>query len=114
MTVVIALLIIAERDVAVMITTAQTFSSTLSFILNSGSKPSSSRANLDLHSRSQRHHFQVTRLEGPDELSPPTLQGKRHVIVSLVQDYRHGAITANSLLVPIGFCLYRVRSRVDN
>ncbi|PVD32071.1 hypothetical protein C0Q70_07499 [Pomacea canaliculata] len=71
------------------------------------SKPSSSRANLDLHSRSQRHHFQVTRLEGPDELSPPTLQGKRHVIVSLVQDYRHGAITANSLLVPIGFCLYR-------
>ncbi|KAK7495173.1 hypothetical protein BaRGS_00013583, partial [Batillaria attramentaria] len=71
------------------------------------SKPCSGRSSLDLHSRSQRHHFHIARREYPDEVSPPTLQGKRHVLVSLMQDYRHGAPTANSLLVPIGFCLYK-------
>ncbi|KAK7092094.1 hypothetical protein V1264_009695 [Littorina saxatilis] len=72
-------------------------------------KQCSCRSNLDLHSRSTRHHFHVSRLEHPDEVSPPTLQGKRHVIVSLLQDYRHGANTANSLLVPIGFCVYKCK-----
>jgi len=43
-------------------------------------------------------------------MSPPTMQSKRHVIVSLLQDYRHGAVTANSLLVPIGFCVYKARA----
>ena len=81
--------------------------------LCAGAKQSACRANLDLHSRSQRHHLHVTRLEHPDEISPPTLQTKRHVIVSLMQDYRHGAVTANSLLIPIGFCVYKVRVSCD-
>ncbi|KAH9488425.1 hypothetical protein Btru_052368 [Bulinus truncatus] len=71
--------------------------------------PSADRTRLDIHSKSHRVYFLVTRHEIKDPLVPPTLQEKRHVLVSLIQDYRHGAGTANSLLVPIGFCLYRTK-----
>ncbi|GFR83450.1 calpain-13 [Elysia marginata] len=71
--------------------------------------PSSDRTRLDLHSRTQRVHFLVTRKEQRDLLVPPTLQERRHVLVSLLQDYRHGPSTANSLTIPIGFCLYKAR-----
>ncbi|GFO35477.1 calpain-13 [Plakobranchus ocellatus] len=69
--------------------------------------PNSDRTRLDLHSRIQRVHFLVTRKELRDPLVPPTLQERRHVLVSLLQDYRHGPSTANSLTIPIGFCLYK-------
>ncbi|CAL1546101.1 unnamed protein product [Lymnaea stagnalis] len=70
--------------------------------------PSADRTRLDIHSKTHRVYFLVTRHELKDPLVPPTLQDKRHVLISLIQDYRHGPCTANSLLVPIGFCLYRV------
>ena len=39
----------------------------------------------------------------------PAFSGRSHVIISLLQDYRHGSSTANSLLQPIGFKLYKVK-----
>ncbi|XP_055879275.1 uncharacterized protein LOC106058299 [Biomphalaria glabrata] len=71
--------------------------------------PSADRTRMDIHSKTHRVYFLVTRHELKDPLVPPTLQDKRHVLISLIQDYRHGAGTANSLLVPIGFCLYRTK-----
>jgi len=67
-----------------------------------------SRDNMDLHSKNPRIHFAVTKLEALNEPVNPTFRGKSHVIMSLLQDYRHGPSTANSLLVPIGFCVYKV------
>ncbi|CAG5121257.1 unnamed protein product, partial [Candidula unifasciata] len=75
----------------------------------SGEMPSSDRTRLDIHTKNQRIYFLVTRDEQRDPLLPPTLQEKRHVLISLLQDYRHGKLTANSLLVPIGFCLYKTK-----
>ncbi|XP_059144005.1 calpain-3-like [Physella acuta] len=71
--------------------------------------PSADRTRLDVHSKTHRVYFLVTRHEVKDPLVTPTLQDKRHVLISLIQDYRHGPSTANSLLVPIGFCLYRTK-----
>eukprot|EP00106_Octopus_bimaculoides_P001346 XP_014768788.1 PREDICTED: uncharacterized protein LOC106868161 [Octopus bimaculoides] len=35
--------------------------------------------------------------------------GRSHVIISLLQDYRHGSSTANNLIQPIGFCIYKTK-----
>ncbi|OWF34953.1 Calpain-9 [Mizuhopecten yessoensis] len=45
-----------------------------------------------------------------DTISPPPFRGKSHVLISLLQDCRHGPSTANSLLVPIGFGVYKTKS----
>ncbi|XP_060069829.1 uncharacterized protein LOC132549877 [Ylistrum balloti] len=45
-----------------------------------------------------------------DQISPPPFRGKSHVLISLLQDCRHGPSTANSLLVPIGFGVYRTKN----
>ncbi|XP_033726509.1 uncharacterized protein LOC117316119 [Pecten maximus] len=45
-----------------------------------------------------------------DTISPPPFRGKSHVLISLLQDCRHGPSTANSLLIPIGFGVYRTKS----
>lgn len=83
-------------------------------VYKTGDMPSSDRTRLDIHTKNQRIYFLVTRDEQRDPLLPPTLQEKRHVLISLLQDYRHGPSTANSLLVPIGFCLYKVSSSDSN
>ncbi|KAK6168051.1 hypothetical protein SNE40_021953 [Patella caerulea] len=70
-----------------------------------------SRADMDAHSRSPRILFSITRTN--DIVDPnltPRMNGKRHVVISLLQDYRHGPSTANSLLLPIGFCLYKAKN----
>ncbi|ESO83134.1 hypothetical protein LOTGIDRAFT_169536 [Lottia gigantea] len=70
-----------------------------------------SRSDMDRHSRSPRILFTVSRTnEVLDPNLVPRMQGKRHVIISVLQDYRHGPSTANSLLFPIGFCLYRAKN----
>ncbi|XP_041362152.1 uncharacterized protein LOC121378117 [Gigantopelta aegis] len=67
-----------------------------------------SRSNLDEHSKNPRIMFAVAKTDVTDSVTVG-MQGKRHVLISVLQDYRHGPSTANSLLVPIGFCLYKAK-----
>ena len=63
---------------------------------------------MELHSRNPRTVFVVTKADVGNELVVPCRRGKAHVLVALMQDYRLGGRKYNSLLIPIGFCLYKV------
>ncbi|XP_069105998.1 uncharacterized protein [Argopecten irradians] len=63
------------------------------------------------NSYNPRISFAINSGEGVDDIiSPPPFRGKSHVLISLLQDCRHGPTTENSLLVPIGFGVYRTKS----
>ena len=67
-----------------------------------------SRFESDMHSKNPRVYFAVTKADEGNEYSSQAFLGKAHVVISLLQDYRHGPSTANSLLFPVGFCVYKV------
>lgn len=50
----------------------------------------------------------TARTSSDNDLSSPPFHGKSHVLISLLQDCRHGPSTVNSLLVPIGLWVYKV------
>ncbi|XP_060606456.1 uncharacterized protein LOC132758775 isoform X2 [Ruditapes philippinarum] len=62
------------------------------------------------HSRNSRIPFNILHPDAVNEIVAPGYHGKSHLIISLLQDYRHGAPTANSLLVPIGFSIYKTKN----
>ncbi|KAL4217684.1 Calpain-1 catalytic subunit [Mactra antiquata] len=68
--------------------------------------------NIDLkhHVRNPRILLNILHPDAINQIVAPGYYGKSHVIVSLLQDYRHGAKTANSLLVPIGFSVYKTKN----
>lgn len=66
-------------------------------------------SDLYTHSRNPRIHLDIVQPDAVNQIVAPEYHGKCHVIISLLQDYRHGSSTANSLLVSIGFSLYKVR-----
>ena len=65
------------------------------------------------HSRNPRMLLNIIHPDAVNEIVAPGYHGKSHMIISLLQDYRHGAPTANSLLVPIGFTIYKVCFNID-
>ncbi|XP_046561732.1 calpain-3-like isoform X1 [Haliotis rubra] len=69
-----------------------------------------SRSSIEAHSKSPRILFHVSRADVSDDIISPSMQSKRHVLISVLQDYRHGPSTANSLLVPVGFCIYKTKN----
>ncbi|KAH3710459.1 hypothetical protein DPMN_069941 [Dreissena polymorpha] len=67
---------------------------------------------MKLHMRNPRIPLHVLHPDAINRVVAPGYHGKSHVIISLVQDYRHGAKTANSLLMPIGFSVYKTKNPV--
>ncbi len=65
------------------------------------------------HSKNPRLLFAITKADAINEIVPTCLHGKSHVIISVMQDYRQGSSTANSMLVNIGFALYKVRCNLN-
>ncbi|KAL5014581.1 hypothetical protein ScPMuIL_008851 [Solemya velum] len=61
-------------------------------------------------SENSRIPFVLTRPDATNQIIPHQFHGKCHVIISFLQDYRHGPMTANSLLVPIGFSIYKCKN----
>ncbi|WAR16557.1 hypothetical protein MAR_031151 [Mya arenaria] len=66
-----------------------------------------SSVDMKLHSRNPRILLNILHPDAINRIVAPGYHGRSHVIVSLMQDYRHGAKTANSLLMPIGFSIYK-------
>ncbi|XP_052271984.1 uncharacterized protein LOC127872693 [Dreissena polymorpha] len=69
-----------------------------------------SSVDMKLHMRNPRIPLHVLHPDAINRVVAPGYHGKSHVIISLVQDYRHGAKTANSLLMPIGFSVYKTKN----
>ena len=65
---------------------------------------------MDLHSHNPRIPFDITSTDAASDVIPPHMHDKSHVIISLMQDYRQGTRTSNSMLLAIGFCVYKVTS----
>ena len=63
---------------------------------------------MESHSRNPRIPFDITTCDASSDVTVEELQHKSHVIVSLMQDYRQGTRTSNSMLLAIGFCVYKV------
>jgi hypothetical protein len=63
---------------------------------------------MESHTKNPRCLLVLSRPDARNELCGQSCQGKAHVIISLMQDYRLGRGKVNSLLMPIGFCLYKV------
>ena len=66
------------------------------------------------HHRNPRILLSILHPDAVNQIVAVEYHGKSHVIISLLQDYRHGSSTANSLLVSIGFSLYKVCTRVKS
>ncbi len=64
---------------------------------------------MESHSRNPRIHFDIATCDVTDDVTAEALQHKSHVLISLMQDYRQGTRTSNSMLLAIGFCVYKVR-----
>ena len=64
---------------------------------------------MDILSKNPRILLTLRRKGNNNELVPENLRCKVHVIISLLQDYRSGISTANSLFVPIGIAVFKVR-----
>ncbi|KAI0207694.1 hypothetical protein LSAT2_007675, partial [Lamellibrachia satsuma] len=54
--------------------------------------------------------FVIPRPDAVDAITPPSVQGKSHVIISLLQDYRERARATNSILMVLGFCIYKSKN----
>ena len=67
-----------------------------------------SSVDMKIHSRNPRILMTILHPDATNQIIAPGYHGKSHMVISLLQDYRHGAPTANSLLVPIGFSVYKV------
>jgi len=78
-----------------------------------GSQSGVSSVDMKLHPRNPRIPLNILHPDAVNQIVAPCYHGKSHVIISLIQDYRHGAPTANNLLVPIGFSIYKVSEYVD-
>ena len=63
---------------------------------------------MQLHSKNPRIAFTISKADAVNEITPSGMQGKAHVLVSLLQDYRQGARNINGMLVSIGIGLYKV------
>ena len=66
------------------------------------------RTNIEMHSLNPRISFDITATDAASDVVPASLHDRSHVVISLMQDYRQGTRTSNSMLLAIGFCVYRV------
>ena len=66
------------------------------------------RTNIEMHSLNPRISFDITTTDAASDVVPVSLHDRSHVVISLMQDYRQGTRTSNSMLLAIGFCVYRV------
>ena len=66
------------------------------------------RTNIEMHSLNPRISFDITATDAASDVVPVSLHDRSHVVISLMQDYRQGTRTSNSMLLAIGFCVYRV------
>ena len=63
---------------------------------------------MQLHSKNPRIGFCVSKGDAINEITPTGMQGKAHILVSMLQDYRQGKMTINGLLSSVGICVYKV------
>ena len=71
------------------------------------------RDDMVAHSTNPRIAFTVSRSDASgvtcsDTAASPSGGGGCHAIVSVLQDYRDSEDSSNALLVPFGFCVYKV------
>ena len=66
------------------------------------------RYDMARHSTNPRVAFTISKGDAYDSSTPASLQGNCHTVISVLQDYTHRGDSPNALLVPIGFCIYKV------
>ena len=80
--------------------------------LSSEANSGGPRTNIEMHSLNPRILFDITATDAASDVVPVSLHDRSHVVISLMQDYRQGTRTSNSMLLAIGFCVYRVSLQI--